>query len=272
MNVLKLLDKKCVRLNSPDKDKISVIRTIAKLSKKNNILSKYSEEEIFQALTEREELSSTGLSNGVAIPHCALKDISNFVFGILTIPKGIKFDSLDGEKTKLFVFVIAPQFRRNEHIKLLSIIAKILKSKNAIDKIISSNEFTQIYKVFSNYFKLHSEPEISIKKENCLIQVIVQVEEKFNDILEIFHEIESSNISVIESHDASKYLHSLPLFASFWDENKKGFNRIILAIVPKKIANKVLRKINILIEELENHSGIMVIMNNVDYSNGSLNV
>jgi len=272
MNVLKLLNKKCVQLNSSLKDKISVIRTIAKLAKKNSILLKYSEEEIYQALMEREELSSTGLSNGVAIPHCALKDISNFVVGILSVSKGIKFNSLDGKKTKLFVFIIAPQVRRNEHIKLLSIIAKILKSQNTIDRIISSNEFTQVYKIFSNYFKSHPETEIPVKIENCLIQVVVQIEEKFNDILEIFHEIESSNISVIESHDASKYLHSLPLFASFWNENKKGFNRIVLAIIPKKIANKVLRKINSLIEELEGQNGIMVIMNNVDYCNGSLNV
>jgi len=61
-------------------------------------LTKYKPEELFNKLAEREELLSTGIGNGIALPHCTLDDLDDFVIGILVVPSGVSFKAIDKKK------------------------------------------------------------------------------------------------------------------------------------------------------------------------------
>jgi len=101
--------------------------------------------------------------------------------------------------------------------------------------------------------------------------VFVQIEDTFEDLLQIFSEIAEAHISIIDANNPGYYLHALPLFASFWNESDKGFNKIILAIVPKKARKRSSPSGKSHNGHSENKDGILVITNNVSYFSGSLN-
>jgi len=270
MNLHEILHEDCIKVNFKPSDKISVLKEISKLSKRNPVLDNKSEDEILQGLMDREQLGSTGFGNYIAIPHCALDGISDFVTGIITVPDGVDFESLDGKKTKLFVYIIVPKVRRNEHIRLLSKVSGVLNNLEKVNEILSGKSPSVVRESFLRHTVI--EEEIRETKEYSLFYVIIQNEDKFNDVLEIFAGADECSITVIEGNDASKYLYSQPLFSSFWSNEDKGFSRMILAGVKKSFSNELLRRINMIIEELEEKSGIMVLVQDVFYFNGSLNI
>ncbi|MBL7135185.1 MAG: PTS sugar transporter subunit IIA [Candidatus Marinimicrobia bacterium] len=270
MNLSEILHEECIQVELKPSDKISMLREIVKLSKRNSILNDKTEDEIFQGLIDREKLGSTGFGNSIAIPHCALEGISDFVVGIITVPDGIDFESLDGKKTKLFVFIIVPKAKRNEHIRLLSKISSVLRVQERVNEILLGKNSLVVRESFLRHTVI--EEEIKETKEYSLFYVVIQLEERFNDILEIFTETDDCSVSVIEANNASRYLYSLPLFSSFWSDKEKGFSRVIIAGVKKSLSNDVLRRINMIIEELEEKSGIMVLVHDVFYLSGSLNI
>ena len=100
------LNAEYIQTGFDKKDKASVLKAIAALAKKNPVLSTLSEDDIFKALKEREEIGSTGFGNEIAIPHCSLEGIDEFVVGMVTAPKGVQFNAIDKKKVKVFFFII----------------------------------------------------------------------------------------------------------------------------------------------------------------------
>jgi len=109
-----------------------------------------------------------------------------------------------------------------------------LQSKDAVEDIVKQTDPGKVYEIFSTRVALKEQPEQKPGIENTLFHVFVQIEDTFEDLLQIFSEIAEAHISIIDANNPGYYLHALPLFASFWNESDKGFNKIILAIVPKK--------------------------------------
>jgi len=270
MKLSDCLPEECVLINPKVNDKTFLLKVIAETARKSSVLSSKSNEEIFAKLSEREKLGSTGFGKGIAIPHCSFDGISDFVLGIITLKDGIDFDSLDGEKTHLFVFIIAPSDKRNVHIRYLSAISGVLRIPEAVEEILAGNNEMVVRESFLRYT---SEQEVNKEKKDFnILHVFVQSEDKFEDVLSILTEVNETNISVLEANNADKYLHALPLFSSFWNEKKKGFQRMIIATIEKSLTNDVLRKINLLIDSLDEKTGIMVLMQNIGYWNGSIDI
>ena len=108
MNLINLLRNECIQANADCTNRDQVLAAIAALAKKSAILDNMQESEIFKGLTDREDLSTTGFGNGIAIPHCRLDGVEDFVVGVLSVPAGAAFNAMDDEPVKLFVFIIAP--------------------------------------------------------------------------------------------------------------------------------------------------------------------
>ncbi len=109
MNPVEYLQPESIAPNADVNDKSAVLHEVVRLAKKNPILSEVGEDTLFEGLKKREELGSTGFGGGIAIPHCRLESISDFVMGIMTVPDGVDFDAMDGNPVRLVVFVIAPE-------------------------------------------------------------------------------------------------------------------------------------------------------------------
>jgi PTS system nitrogen regulatory IIA component len=265
------LRKECIHVEMPPlypRTKEGVLHFIAYLASRSPLLSHIKEEEIFHALYEREKIGSTGLEKSIAIPHCSLPNISDFVVGIVTLSDGIDFDSLDGEKTRLFVFIISPEEKRNEHIRLLSAISRIISDPKNVQEMLTMKDADALQEAFLRHVDV--DLEVTPQKERSLFHIIVQEEERFNEILTLLTEIEDCSLTVVESRNAAEYLQRLPLFASFWSESRRGFSRIIIAVINNAFTNEVLRRLNLIINELEDKAGIMVTVQKLFYTDGSL--
>ncbi len=271
MDLQKILCKDSVAIDDSLKDKDAVLHKIADMAVQCSGLKKYKPEELFNKLTEREELLSTGIGKGIALPHCTLDDLDDFVIGILVVPSGVSFKAIDKKKVKLFIFIFAPKAKRNDHISYLARISQILQPKDAVEDIVKQTDPEKVYEMFSTRVALKEEPEQKPGIENTLFHVFVQIEDTFEELLQIFSEIAKAHVSIIDVNNPGYYLHALPLFASFWNESDKGFNKIILAVVPKKLANEVLRQVKAIMGIQKNEDGILVITNDVTYFSGSLN-
>ncbi len=86
-------------------------------------------DKILQALLDREKLGSTGIGQGVAIPHAKTDRVADIVCAFGTSSKGIEFNALDGEKVYIIFLLIAPQESAGMHLKVLAKISRLLKDK-----------------------------------------------------------------------------------------------------------------------------------------------
>lgn len=270
MDFSKYLDEKCVHIGLEAFDKESIIEEIVKLAKKNPVLNSIDSSILKKRFIEREELSSTALTKHVAIPHCKISDIDDFVIGIFTVPKGIDFGSIDDELTKVFVFIVAPENRRNDHLRILSNISTYLKDPVNINKILGAKSAKALRSSFIRH--TYFESPIGTEQAHNLFHVFIQKEERFNDILEIFTEKTDSHVVVIDAANASNYLYKMPLFSSFWSDSSNKFSRIIMGVIPRLKALNAIQQIKKIISEEGNEPGIMVTMHELAYFSGKLNI
>ena len=118
MKLIGVLQKECIVAGAEFSDKAEVLCEIAQIAKSSPVMKDVSAEEILAGLQERESLGSTGFGKGIAIPHCRLKSVTDFVVGIITVPTGVDFEALDEKKVNLFIFIIAPETESSKHLKL----------------------------------------------------------------------------------------------------------------------------------------------------------
>ncbi len=99
--------------------------------------------EILSSLLSREKLGSTGIGNGIAIPHGKIKGLSNMIAVILTSSQAIDFDAIDNQPVDIFFAILVPEDQSDKHLQALSGIAKKLSDKEtvkAIRKATNKNE------------------------------------------------------------------------------------------------------------------------------------
>lgn len=86
-------------------------------------------QQVVDALHKRESLGSTGLENGIAVPHCKTTAVQTLTLAIGISPKGIDFEALDGQPSTLFFCMLAPPDQSGPHIEALAEIARLTQSQ-----------------------------------------------------------------------------------------------------------------------------------------------
>jgi PTS system nitrogen regulatory IIA component len=102
-------------------------------------------EELFQKLWEREQLGSTGIGHGVAIPHCKLKGLKRGVVAVGLVPRGVDFAAVDGEPVKVFFLVVAPAESPAEHLQMLAALSRWIKAPGHADQLLARRDPQQVY-------------------------------------------------------------------------------------------------------------------------------
>ena len=82
---------------------------------------------IIKAIMKREELGSTGIGRGVAVPHTKHPSVSRLIGTVGVSAEGVDFDSLDGEKVQLFFLLVSPPDRPGDHLRALENISRQLR-------------------------------------------------------------------------------------------------------------------------------------------------
>jgi len=211
MKLLNVLRDECIVVNAQVADKTAVLSEIARTARKSPILKDLNEENILQGLQEREELGSTGFGQGIAIPHCRLKSVPDFVVGVMTVADGVDFDALDGQKVQLIVFIIGPEGDPDKHIRLLSEISRVLLVPGATKELLAAETAESMRESFLRYTRADIDTKDQTSKN--LLHVFVQDEDLFRDILGALN-AESVSITVVDTENAAAYLVRMPLFSS----------------------------------------------------------
>lgn len=268
MSLFEHLKEECVQVGTEAKDKDAILKDIAKLAKQSSLLDNISEEHLYKSLKEREEIGSTGFDGGVAIPHCRLPEVNDFVVGLISVPSGIDFDSLDKKPANLIFFIIAPEADRQTHIRLLAAISRTLSLRGVKDELLKKLNAIELRESFLRHA---SDTTVAKQKneEKCLFHIAIQDPDKFDIILETLSSL-SASMTVIEGKDAGNYLNALPLFSSFWNDKDKGFHRLIVGTLNKKLVNELIRNLELQIEDFEANSGVSVCIQDVLLTYGSL--
>ena len=124
MRISDLLIKDRINLDVQANDKPSLIRELAKLHEKTGVLNDY--EGYVEALEAREAQSSTGIGEGIAIPHAKTKYVKEPALAMGRKMSGIDYQSLDGDPATLFFMIAAPDGANNTHIETLARLSQLL--------------------------------------------------------------------------------------------------------------------------------------------------
>lgn len=118
---------------------------LQELAAKAAKLTGIAEREIFDVILQRERLGSTGVGNGIAIPHGKLNSISSIkgIFARLETP--IDFEALDEQPVDLVFLLLAPEGAGADHLKALSRIARVLRDQDLVTKLRASDSATALY-------------------------------------------------------------------------------------------------------------------------------
>jgi PTS system nitrogen regulatory IIA component len=101
--------------------------------------------DVERVLVEREQLQSTGIGEGVAIPHGALAQLDTQLASLLIVPEGVEFLAIDGHKVNLLFAVIGPKRATGEHLKTLARVSRLLRNKGFRDKLVASPDAKAAY-------------------------------------------------------------------------------------------------------------------------------
>jgi len=142
-----ILKKRFIELALNGKDKEEMLSELADLISKSAKLK--NKKSLLNALLEREELGSTAIGNGVAIPHAKIDDIKEPILAFGRAHEGVDFNSLDGEKTYLFFVLISPKEEVGRHLKILARISHIIKDKFTVGLFKKAKDADEILKILS---------------------------------------------------------------------------------------------------------------------------
>ena len=127
MKIVEFLNEKAITANMSATNKEAALHELVDvLAKAEGIKNK---EELVKVLMGRETLGSTGIGQGVGIPHAKTNSVKKLVAALGICPQGVNFDALDGELVHIFFLLIAPEDSAGPHLKGLARISRLLKDK-----------------------------------------------------------------------------------------------------------------------------------------------
>ena len=106
-------------------------------------------EQLVRALAEREKLGSTGIGDGVAIPHGKLKDVKVMMAAFGRSSRGVDFQAIDGKPVHIFFMLVAPEEMAGPHLKALARISRLLKEPSRRKALLEAKSREDIYRLIS---------------------------------------------------------------------------------------------------------------------------
>src|SRR5438552_1994614 len=120
--------REAIRTNLEAGEKQAVIRAMATSLLEATKINSKDYESIVEAILKREELGSTGIGRGVAVPHTKHPSIEKLIGTVAVSAHGVNFDSLDGEKVHLLFLLVSPPDRPGDHLRALENISRQLRN------------------------------------------------------------------------------------------------------------------------------------------------
>lgn len=144
MKILDFIDPKNIITELKATDKKGVLE---ELTLPVSEITQIEHKELVRVLIEREHLGSTGIGNGIGIPHGKLKNLASLSLGVGLSRKGVNFDAMDKKPTHIFFLLLTPDNSTDLHLKLLARISKILKDQSFKDKLLAASDKDEVIRL-----------------------------------------------------------------------------------------------------------------------------
>jgi len=270
MSMIDLIQNAACTTELKSRQKEACLKELADLVTQH--IDTISPERVLRALLEREALGSTGFEHGVAIPHAKIEGLDRFYLALARAPRGVRFESHDGKKSTLFFVIIGPAEASGEHLKILAQISRVTRQEGARAALINACSPIDFKEAFVQY----ADPGLSIKNvdraKQKLLVVILTEPKFFDDVIQLYTERGIRGASVFDSTGIKQQLMNIPLFSSFLDflGEHSDTQKTILAVVAESEVASVVRGIEDLTGDLDNHSGAMVMALDLFFMKGSM--
>jgi len=142
MALIDLIAENIVKVPLKSRNKPDVLRELVQILKDADQIEDF--DAVLKALQEREDKGSTGLGEGIAVPHCKTSAVSTLKLAIGIAPDGIDFDSPDGKPAKLLFLMVASPNLSGPHVEALAEIAELAQSKAFCSKLICANNTKEV--------------------------------------------------------------------------------------------------------------------------------
>jgi len=273
MDISKYLSPESCTIELAGRTSEEAIRSLVQLILQSPNAAGADFESVDSGLKEREKMGSTGFGKGIAIPHCKVQGMKDFALALGISTKGIAFDALDNRSVHVFCAIVGPPDKPEMHLRLLAAASRVLGTgKSRYEMLNSSTSFA-----LREAFLYHAAPATALdastgKKFDKLLMVIVQEENVYSDIIELFLEMGLPGAVTHEGTLMGEALSGAPVFASFLDVlgSSQPEPRTILVLVPGDILDEMIIAIEEITGNLDNHRGACIIVLSPDIVRGSL--
>lgn len=127
----------------PATDRQEVLRALAGRVAEQGLVK--SGEDLFQKLWEREQLGTTGIGSGIAIPHCKLPGLAHGVVAVGLTPQGVDFGAADGKPVQVLFLVVSPSGSPAEHLQILAALSRWVRADRHAEKIVALRDPAAVY-------------------------------------------------------------------------------------------------------------------------------
>ncbi|MBI3319523.1 MAG: PTS sugar transporter subunit IIA [Candidatus Omnitrophica bacterium] len=150
MKLMEFLNGSAVTCELKSVVKEGVIRELVGLLVKAGAIKEKDATKLVRTLLDREALGSTGIGQGVAIPHGKTDCVTQLVGAVGISKTGLNFDSLDGEGTHIFFLLVAPEDSAGPHLKALARISRLLKERHFRESLLAAKEEKSLMRILQD--------------------------------------------------------------------------------------------------------------------------
>jgi fructose-specific phosphotransferase system IIA component len=147
MKLLDYLDPALIDLHLQGATKEQILSNLVQLLAQRGKIQRI--DTLLESLMEREGLGSTGIGHGVAIPHGRSRDVAAPAIAFARSEQEVDFDSIDGQPTRIFFLLVAPENGSNEHLHLLAKIARLMRDSETRESLLTLESGQQVLDLFS---------------------------------------------------------------------------------------------------------------------------
>lgn len=150
MNIKTMLNPMCCVAQIDASSKKRVLENLAKLF--SETVEDLDEIAVYQQLLNRERLGSTGIGNGIAIPHCRIPDANQTYGACITLKQPVDFHSSDKQAVDLIFAMLVPESAENEHLDTLAALVEVLQQPELVTTLREAHNGDEIYATMLSAF------------------------------------------------------------------------------------------------------------------------
>jgi len=143
MNIKSILSPSRTQCGLSEASKKRVLEHLAKLIAQD--FPALDSDELFQQLISRERLGSTGIGQGIAIPHCRISNCPNTVAALIKLDKPVNFEAIDDAPVDIVFALVVPDEAHEQHLQTLAALAEVFRHRENIEQIRKTSSAQELY-------------------------------------------------------------------------------------------------------------------------------